>query len=488
MDEIEIDIQELKHKTTKNVLFLSLRNVGIQAISIVGFFLLTLLLGTGDVGLFAIVSESVSILGYFSDIGLAAALIQKKAEIKKEDLQTTFTIQQILVLIALIAGCFAFSKYSSIKGYGSREFWIFISLCFSFVCASLKTIPSVLLERKLNFKLISTIDIIENACFYCFAVLFAFLGYGVFSYAIATFIRSLVGLIIIYIFSAWPIGFSFNWETAKSLFKYGIPYQLNSFISMAKDRLSHLLVAGIIGRNSFGILSWAQKGPRLALSFMDAIMRVTFPTFARLQDHKEFLKKSLEKSIYCIALFVFPVTAGIAMVAPDLINFIPKYTKWMPAVAPLYFYAANVIIASVTTPLTNAFNAIGKITLTTKFMIMWTALTWIFFPILSFKFGYMGTAWATLIVGASSFIVWFMARKVFDIQIIKIIMHPTIATTLMIVACLLIQPLNFTSLINIISKILISVLIYGIYMALFSKDEIIWFWHQLLCLKNKNQN
>jgi len=92
----KINLQEIKQKTTKNVLFLSLRNIGIQSISTVGFFLLTILLGTAEVGLFAIVAESVGILGYFSDVGLAAALIQKKSEVKKKELQSTFTIQQIL--------------------------------------------------------------------------------------------------------------------------------------------------------------------------------------------------------------------------------------------------------------------------------------------------------------------------------------------------------------------------------------------------------
>jgi O-antigen/teichoic acid export membrane protein len=481
----EINLQEIKEKTTKNVLFLSLRNIGIQSISIIGFFLLTILLGRGEVGLFAIVAESVSILGYFSDIGLAAALIQKRDEIKKEHLQTTFTIQQILVFISLIIVFFVYSKISVSKNYGSAEFWIFLSLCFSFVAASLKTIPSVLLERKLNFKLISTIDIIENTSFYFFAVLFAFLGFGVYSYAIATFIRSLLGLIIIYQKSSWPIGFSYHKESAKSLFKYGIPFQLNSFIAMAKDRLSSLLVAGIVGRDAFGILSWAQKGPRMSLSFMDAIMKVTFPTFARLQDHKDILKKSLEKSLYFIALFVFPMTAGIALIAPDIINFIPKYSKWSPAIAPLYFYAINVAIASITTPLTNAFNAVGKITLTTKFMIMWTVLTWTFFPILSIKFGYMGAAYATLIVGLSSFIVWFVAKKVFGVQILKTISGPTLATLLMVVVCSIFQSLGFNSLINIIGKIILSTSVYGLYHFLFSKNEIIWFWRQISCLKQK---
>lgn len=481
----EINLQEIKQKTTKNVLFLSLRNIGIQSVSLIGFFLLTILLGRGDVGLFAVVAESVAILGYFSDIGLAAALIQKKDEIKKEDLQTTFTIQQILVFISLIVVYFVYSQISLSKGYGSKEFWIFISLCFSFAAASLKTIPSVLLERKLNFKLISTIDIIENASFYVFAVLFAFLGFGAYSYAIATFIRSLLGLIIIYKYSFWPVGLSFHKDSAKSLFKYGIPFQLNSFIAVAKDRLSNLFVAGIIGRDAFGILSWAQKATRIPLSFMDAIMKVTFPTFARLQEHKEILKKSLEKSLYFIALFVFPMTAGIALIAPDVINFIPKYTKWAPAIFPLYLFAINVAIASITTPLTNAFNAVGKITTTTKFMIMWTTLTWIFYPILSIKYGYIGAAYASLIVGLSSFIVWFVAKKVFDVQIIKTIFHPIVATCLMISICLIFQTLHLNNLTNIIGKILISILIYGLYHYLFSKKEIIWFWQQILCLRQK---
>ena len=56
----------------------------------------------------------------------------------------------------------------------------------------------------------------------------------------------------------------------------------------------------------------------------------------------------------------------------------------------------NFAIASVTTPITNAFNAIGRIKLTTKLMLMWTALTWIFYPLLSLRYGYLGTAAAAL--------------------------------------------------------------------------------------------
>lgn len=475
----ETTLQEIRQKTTSGVFFLTIRNIGIQAVSVVGFFLLTILLGTSDVGLFAIVSESVSILGYFSDIGLAAALIQQKEAISIKELRTTFTIQQILVIIGLIIVAIIYPQIASSKGYGSKETWILISLCFSFVAASLKTIPSVQLERNLNFKLISTIDIIENLIFYVLAVILAFSGFGVFSYAIATFVRSLVGLITIYIVSPWSIGFSFSSESIKKLFKFGIPFQFNSFIAVAKDRLSNLLVAGIIGRESFGILSWAQKGPRVPLSLMDAVMKVTFPTFSRLQDQPELLKKSLEKSVFYISLFIFPCLAIIASVAPDIINFIPKYSKWLPAVVPLYFYAINYAIAAVTTPLTNAFNAVGKITTTTKLMIMWTVLTWIFYPIFSLKFGYIGTSIATLIVGSSSFIVWILADKIFQTRIFITIFRPLISTFIIILFISFINLLHLTPLLNIICKSFTGILIFILFNFLFSRKEALWFFNQL---------
>lgn len=476
-----LDLQEIKHKTTKNVLFLSFRNIGIQAVSTLGFFILTILLGTGEVGLFAIVAESVGILGYFSDIGLAGALIQKKTEVEKKDLQTTFVIQQILVILSLIVISFIFQKIKISKLYGPKETWIFISLCFSFFAASLKTIPSVLLERKLNFKLISTVDIIENISFYLIAVLFAFWGFGAYSYAIATFVRSLLGLILIYRFNPWPIGFSFSYPTAKSLFKYGIPYQLNSFISMAKDKLSNIFVAGLLGRESFGILSWAQKGPRIPLSFMDAIMKVTFPTFSRLQDNPQYLRKSLEKSIYFIALFVFPASAGIALIAPSLINVIPKYTKWLPALIPLYFYSLNVAIASITSPLTNAFNAIGKITLTTKFMVMWTVLTWLLYPYMTIKYGYIGTSIATLLVGLSSVIVWIVAQKIFDVNVLKTTFQPLLGTLTMIFLVLFFQSLSLSPLFNLIGSLFVGLISYGLFTLIVSRQQVIWFWQQILC-------
>ena len=173
------------------------------------------------------------------------------------------------------------------------------------------------------------------------------------------------------------------------------------------------------------------------------------------------------------------------MISPNIISIIPKYTKWSPAIIPLYFYAANVAIASITSPLTNAFNATGRILLTTKFMVMWTILTWILFPILTIKYGIIGTSIATVLVGSSSIVVWIVARRLFNVNVIKTVIKPFIGSLLIIILLLSIQSLPLNSWIIFITKIISGILIYGLYMLIFSRPEIIWFWHQLLCLKNK---
>lgn len=476
----ETDVENITRKATSSVIFLSLRNFGLQAVSLIGFFILTLLLGAGEVGLFAIVAESVAIFAYFSDVGLASALIQQKKSISQIQLRTTFFIQQTLVLIALLVVIFSYPKLAAAKNYGLEESLILAALCFSFFAASLKTIPSVLLERHLNFKTISLVDIAENISFYLVAVIFALLGFGVYSYAIATIVRSALGLFLIYHYQPWSIGISFSLNTAKKLFRYGIPFQFNSLIAMAKDRLSTIVVAGILGRVEFGFLSWSQKGPRMPLSLMDAVMRVTFPAFSRLRQQPDLLKRSLEKSIFFIAYFVFPLMSLLVLLAPHLINLIPKYTKWQPALLPMYLFCLNYSIAAITTPITNAFNATGKIFLTSKFMIMWTILTWVFYPILTIKFGFIGTAIAALVVSSSSFIVWHFANKIYSVNLYLVIGHPLIASVLglfLTLSVFQLYPQN--PLISIIAGSLVFTVFYLSYSYIFLKSSLLWFINQL---------
>ncbi|OGC97752.1 hypothetical protein A2634_05025 [Candidatus Amesbacteria bacterium RIFCSPHIGHO2_01_FULL_48_32] len=98
----DVDLTTVKTRSLTGVVTLISRSFILQIIATGGFFLLSVFLGRPEIGLFIAVNDLVSILGYFSDIGLAASLIQKKDKVTLSDLRTTFTFQQILVLLLLL--------------------------------------------------------------------------------------------------------------------------------------------------------------------------------------------------------------------------------------------------------------------------------------------------------------------------------------------------------------------------------------------------
>lgn len=455
--DIEVDLETVKGRAVKGVVALTGRTFLLQIISFFGFFFLTVFLGRAEIGLFFAISELVAILGYFSDIGLAAALIQKKEKPELKDIRSTFTIQQGLVLTLIIL---VFLLTPWLKGFyniSQAGIWLLWALTVGFFLASLKTIPSVLLERKLRFDLLVVVEIVETMLFYGLAVVLAWQGFGVISYAWAVLVRGMVGVILIYILSPWQIGFAFEKGSLKHLLKFGVPYQANTFLAVVKDRLMNVFLWKIIGAEGVGILGWAQKWAQMPLRFiMDSVMKVTFPAYSRMQEDREELKKAIEKTIYFVSLLTFPMLAGIALLAHPLVNIIPKYQKWEVALLALTLYIINSAWASVTTPLTNALAAVGKIKIVFKLMIMWTVLTWAIFPILAIKFGYNGVALASALVATSSIIAILLAQRHLNFDFFSSIKNPVIATILMGILLWFLRPLLEGSFFGLIALVFLG--------------------------------
>ena len=99
---IELSLETVKERAVRGIVVLTGRTFLFSLISLVATGFLTVFLEPNEFGVFWIVSAVVNFLAYFSDIGLAAALIQKKEKISEVDLKTTFTVQQALVLAILL--------------------------------------------------------------------------------------------------------------------------------------------------------------------------------------------------------------------------------------------------------------------------------------------------------------------------------------------------------------------------------------------------
>jgi len=428
----EITLEVVKDRLVKGVVTLTTQYFILYIITFASQAVLTILLNPVQFGIFGILSSVKNFMSYFSDIGLAASLIQKKEKVTTEDLRTSFTVQQFLVISLLIILFLLTPTIKNIYHLSEEGIFLMYALGISLLFSSLKTIPSVLLERHLKFQRIAFVNIIEVLIYNLILIFFAWHGSGITSYTIAFLFSGVIGVVLMYFMQPWKIGFSFSLPTLKHLLNFGLPYQANTFIALLKDELPILLLGKIIGLEGVGILTWAQGWSQAPLRIvMDTITKVTFPAFARMQNIKDELARILTRSIFFITFLVMPAIFGMITLAPVLVHVVPKWEKWTPGLIPLIFFGVNSIFASFTTQLTNFFNSVGKIRITSSLLVMWTILTLILVPILALKFGINGAAFSYGLVGVSSIVAIIIAKKHINFSINDSILKPFYASFIM---------------------------------------------------------
>ncbi|HCC84075.1 MAG TPA: hypothetical protein DEP87_00085 [Candidatus Pacebacteria bacterium] len=424
------EVQAVKQKTVSGVISFFFRTALIQGIGLATALILSAFLAPEDFGIYGFVTQLIGLLVFFSDVGLAASLVQKPEEPTVIDYRTAFTTQQILSwLIVLLCGGLILIPAVSTK-IGSAGTWVLISLALSFPLASLKTIPSIMLERKLDFNRLVLPQIFEQLVFNGILIVLAWKGLGVLAYAYAIIARSITGVIAMTLIQSWPFGWAFDKAALKTLLSYGLKFQLNDFLARIKDQLFFLALGAFLPIRDFGYMQWAKNWSLYPYNLtVQNIMSVTFPTFARLQHDVLLLKKAIEKSIFFISLSIFPILVAMAMLIGPLTVVVEKYHKWQPSVPSFILFALSIGWAAISTPLVNTLNAIGKINESLKLMMIWTVLTWVLTPPLVWWFGFTGVAISAFIISFTSILPVISVKKIVPVAIWPQVKVPLIASS-----------------------------------------------------------
>jgi len=461
---MSFDIDSLKTKAFKGVFTLTFRRLILKIIDTVGVIFLARALSQDVFGIFGIISFVVfTFLSFFSDIGFGAALIQKKTKLTLEDTRTTFTIQQSLVTLLLIIAWLASPRIANFYNLGQQGIWLIRVLSFSLFATSFKTIPSIILERKLAFEKLVIPEIIETIIYNGIAVYMALNGYGVWSLVIAILARSVVGAIVLNVIAPWKIGWGFSSSAARKLLTFGVPYQLNSVLALIKDNITPTLIAYWYGPAAVAFVNIAQNIATRPMEIINIVSRVMFPAYSRIQHDKVRLKRWIEKSVRFMAVLYFPAIAGLLVVAPEILQYLyaDKSDKWLPALSTLLLFLAGAFPIIVTTTYTNALYALGKPKVVLALMSLYTILTWGLGAPLIYKYGFVGIAVAGVIITYSTLpIVLREMNKVVKVDTWVNIRKPLSASILMAIITYIANHYITTSLTTLILTIMIGVVTY----------------------------
>ena len=469
-----LDSKKIAHRAVTSLIALVSRTFFLNLVNFAGAFILTIFLSPKEFGIFIVTSTIVEVFTYFSDIGLAGALIQKKGKLKSKEIEAAFTIQETLVLGGILLAWLFSRPIQRFYDLDPLGLWLFYALLASFFISSLKTIPSVLSERRLKFNKVVIPQIIEALIFNTLLIILAWQGWGIKSYIVAVLARSISGTISIYILVPWQPRLRFSFQSVKQLLHFGIPYQANSLIAVFKDKVSLLILGKIIGLEGMGILGWAEKWANLSLRyFLDSPIKVAFPLFSRLQDHLEKAKNSLEQALFFVATLVFPLLAGSFIIMPQLIKVIPKYEKWNPGLYTFNLFLISAAVASISTFLTNFLTAMGKVKQVLILMVMWTSLTLILYPFLALKYSYEGVAMGSVLISLTAVVPFYLVKRLVDFRLFSQIIPALISSFFMIISLKFVTPLLPLDIVGLSLTILLGGIIYLGLLYVISRKKLI---------------
>ena len=456
----KLDKDSIIKRSISGIFALISRTFFLNIISFGAFLVVTSILPTHEVGIYIAVIAIQRVIAFFTDFGLGAALIQKKHDLKQEDITTAFTVQAGISLTIFITVAIFIGEFASFFKLTQPAQTLLLVLVFTIFLSSFKTIPSILLERSIKFGKLIFPQIIESLAFNFILIVLVFGGYGINSFSWAFLISSLLGIPFYYLVSRWKIRVGISKNSLYNL-KYGIQFQAKNVLATIKDDLLTVILIRFLTFTEIGYIGFAQRLAFFVFRYIvDSVTKVTFSAYSRAQQDILFLEKAVEKSLFFVSASMFPLLFGLIIIAPNLIKFFPNWNnKWEPALFSIIFFCLNAAISSMSGILVNVLDATGKVKITLRLMVLWTVLVWILTPVLIYLYGYNGVSVASFLVATTIVYTVFLVKKIIKFKFMPSIAKPLIATALMTIIVYF-ASIFVTDFLSLIFVILIGALVY----------------------------
>ncbi|HSW47864.1 MAG TPA: oligosaccharide flippase family protein [Candidatus Saccharimonadales bacterium] len=469
----ELDLLTLGKQSIRGVLALISQTFVLQLISTGALVIVLTILTPADVGVFVAVTALRRIIDFFTDFGFGAALVQKKDELTQDDIGTTFTIQAGITFSIFLLSLLLQKQVGSFMKLNNQGIRLFLALVFSVFLSSFKTIPSILLERKIQFQKLVIPQVAESLVYNILLVILVLKGFRVDSYVYAFLAAGFVGIPFYYYVSPWKITFGINRKALHNL-KFGAQFQAKNILATIKDDLLTVILAKFLTFTEIGYIGFAQRIAFLPYRYVvDSVTKVTFSAYSRIQENTQVLKKAIEKSLFFVSAIMFPLLAGIILIIPYFIHYFPKWhNKWEPAIISLVFFCINAAVSSMSGLLINVLDATGRVKKTLFLMIIWTILTWTLTPLFIYLFGYNGVAASSAIVTLTIGYSVYLVRKIVYFDFGNIILKPIVSTTIMGLAVYGYMSFFVKDLITLGVGIVIGGLVYFSSFYLLAKEEL----------------
>lgn len=308
-----------------------------KSITLVTLSILARFLVKTEFGLVAVAMVAINYLSVFKDLGLGAALIQRRGDIEAAA-DTVFTLNlavgltlTLLVFPAAPLVAWAFDTPAVVP--------VLRWLGVIFVIDALGSIHLVRLKREMDFRL-NLLPELGNAIVKGgVSIGMAFYGYGIWAIVIGQVAGAITANILAWRVFRWHPKIHIERSIAGALAKYGMSVMGSDLIGIMFENLVPIIIGRTLGMVLLGVYSLAYRLPEtLVISVLWLISTVMFPAFAAIQDQNREMVAAFLKTTRLVQIVATPICLGL-MIAADPIIRVIFGDQWLDAIPILRLLA-----------------------------------------------------------------------------------------------------------------------------------------------------
>ncbi|MDE2403594.1 MAG: oligosaccharide flippase family protein [Sphingomonadales bacterium] len=291
------------------------------------------LLTPTEVGTFTIGSAAAALCTAVTTFNVGAYIISEP-DLPSETMDTAFTINGLISLglsLAMLAG--AVFSHTLLGSAEAGHVMLVLSVTPLIGAATFR--PATMLQRDLQFKAVTLINLASVVVGTVATVITAWLGESYMSLAWGVLATSLSGAVGFLVVGARHNGLGVGLKGWRAMTAFGFRMTTITGAATATARLSDIILGRMLGLYALGIYSRASGlANQVFFNVYGTATRVAFSQLSKDYRERGELKTSFLHSFRLITALMWPFLVGFAILSPVAIHLLYG-DKWMSAALPL---------------------------------------------------------------------------------------------------------------------------------------------------------
>ena len=191
-----------------------------------------------------------------------------------------------------------------------------------------------MLRRGRGFKILSLSNVIDAFVDVCVSVVFAVLGFGVWSLVYGALTGALVSNLYLVYASGWRPSLRVTRAAFKEMFGFGMGVTISELLTDAADRGANFVIGKVLGTAALGYFEKAQSLMNRPLRDLGKrTQRVLFPVFARIRHEQGRFRAAVRRTVMSVSLIGYPLFVTLIVLAPQVV-YVLLGSQWGVAVVP----------------------------------------------------------------------------------------------------------------------------------------------------------